>query len=314
MKEVGDKLTFGLRMLLTGQGVQGDGVLEGNEEQLVFYPDSITINQIRHAVRSQGRMSEQRVPYSVRDEARMGLSDWHADRLDTAFMNQLAGNTNQTNTLYTGNNSTTAPTTNNALFATSSAESSLSDTSICNFTLSLLDKAVVYAKTAVPRIRPLKVKGEEKYVAFIHPFQTYQLRTNTNTGQWLDIQKAAMQGGQISKNPIFTGAIGEYNSVVLHESTRVPWGIVSDTGQDPNSATMLANSNVARAVFAGAQAGVCCTGRKTKQSLDATWSEELFDYGNQLGVAGGLIYGIVKAVFNSTDFSTITMSTYSKKP
>ena len=95
LKEVGDKLTFGLRMLLTGQGVQGDGTLEGYEEQLVFYPDSININQIRHAVRSQGRMSEQRVPYSVRDEARMGLSDWHADRMDTAFMNQLAGNTNQ---------------------------------------------------------------------------------------------------------------------------------------------------------------------------------------------------------------------------
>jgi len=32
------------------------------------------------------------------------------------------------------------------------------------------------------------------------------MRTNTSTGQWLDIQKSAMQGGEINDNPIFDGA------------------------------------------------------------------------------------------------------------
>ncbi len=81
LKNDGDKLTYGLRMLMSGDGQQGDNTLEGNEEALVFYSDSILINQLRHATRSSGKMSEQRVPYNMREEARQGLSDWFADRL-----------------------------------------------------------------------------------------------------------------------------------------------------------------------------------------------------------------------------------------
>jgi hypothetical protein len=68
------------------------------------------------------------------------------------------------------------------------------------------------------------------------------LRTQTNTGDWLDIQKAAMSGGDIETNPIFSGALGVYNGVVMHEWTRLPNGIGA------NSATTR------RAVFCGAQA------------------------------------------------------------
>jgi N4-gp56 family major capsid protein len=314
LKQVGDKLTYGLRMLLSGDGVQGDATLEGNEEDLTFYSDSIFIDQLRHAVRSSGKMSEQRVPYSIREEARMGLSDWLAEQLDSAFMNQLAGNTNITDTKKTGNQSAVAPDSNHWILATGVAgtdlESSLSASSI--FSLTLLDRAVSKAKTLDPRIRPLRINGEEKFVCFIHPFQHYQLRTNTNTAQYMDIQKAAVQGGQISKNPIYTGAIAEYNGVILHESTRVPWGATGATGANEN--TVLGQSAVARAVFCGAQAATVCTGRNTGAGLDATWKEELFDYDNQLGVAGGLIYGMKKNVFNSADFSTIVISSYSDNP
>ena len=68
-KSAGDQVTYGLRMQLSGLGVLGDGTLEGNEEALTTYSDALIINQLRHAVRSQGRMSQQRVPFSVRDEA-----------------------------------------------------------------------------------------------------------------------------------------------------------------------------------------------------------------------------------------------------
>ena len=309
LKQVGDRLTFGLRMLLTGDGVQGDATLEGNEEALQLYSDSILINQIRHAVRSGGKMSEQRVPYSIREEARQGLSDWHADRLDSAFMNQLAGNTNIADTKVTGNNATIAPTTNHWIHSTGTTEGSMSASSV--FSLTLVDRAVVTAKMLSPGIRPVKVGGEEKRVMFIHPYQHYQLRANTATGQYMDIQKAAVQGGQISKNPIYTGAIAEYNGVIMHEATRVPWGTLA---QAPNSKTTLGVTSVARAIMAGAQAGICCTGKNTGEGLEASWVEELFDYKNQLGVAGGLMYGLKKSVFNSTDFCTIVVSSFSPAP
>ena len=56
-KSAGDQITYGLRMQLNGNGVLGDGTLEGQEEALVTYSDALVINQLRNAVRSAGRMS-----------------------------------------------------------------------------------------------------------------------------------------------------------------------------------------------------------------------------------------------------------------
>jgi len=102
-KSAGDRLTTTLRMQLTGDGVLGDGTLEGNEERLTTYTDNLLIDQLRHAVRSAGKMTEQRIPWSIREEAKDGLVDWWAGRMDTAFFNQLCGYTVQTDLRYTGN-------------------------------------------------------------------------------------------------------------------------------------------------------------------------------------------------------------------
>jgi N4-gp56 family major capsid protein len=116
-KSPGDRITVGLRMQLSGDGVSGDGTLEGNEEALTTYTDNVLIDQLRHAVRSGGKMSEQRVPFSVREEARMGLQDWFAGRMDVAFFNQCAGVTTQADLRYTGSNATVAPSSNNVIYA-----------------------------------------------------------------------------------------------------------------------------------------------------------------------------------------------------
>jgi N4-gp56 family major capsid protein len=118
-KGPGDRITIGLRMQLTGAGVQGDGTLEGNEEALITFTDNVFIDQLRHAVRSAGKMSEQRVTFDVREECRMGLQDWWADRLDTSFFNQIGGNTAQSDTRYTGNQAALAPDTAHKKFVNS---------------------------------------------------------------------------------------------------------------------------------------------------------------------------------------------------
>ena len=91
-KTSGDKLTYGLRMQLGGDGVIGDSTLEGNEEALTTYTDSIYIDQLRHAVKVVDNMSQQRVNFDIRAEAQSGLVDWWADRLDGNYINQLSGN------------------------------------------------------------------------------------------------------------------------------------------------------------------------------------------------------------------------------
>ena len=296
-KQAGDRIRYGIRYQLAGDGVVGDDTLEGNEEALVTFSDDIYINQTRHAVRSEGKMSEQRVPFSVRAESRDGLADWFSNVLDTAFFNQLAGNTAETRESFYGHNTPTAPDADHVIYPSAASEAALSASTADYFSLTLLDQAVEKAQTAAVPLRPLNLgQGDLKYVCFLHPYQVTQLRTSTDTGQWLDIQKAAMSGGNVSKNPIFTGALGVYNGVVLHSNTRVPVGVN--------------NSSSRRAIFAGAQAACMAFGSGSGGKMPFNWKEELFDYQNQLGVAAGSIWGMNKTQFNGSDVGTIVISTY----
>src|SRR5690348_3398158 len=97
-KSAGDTVNVGLRTQLAGAGIQGDGTLEGQAEALTTYADKLLIDQLRHAVNVGGRMTQQRVPFELREEARMGLQDWWAARFDLSFFNQLCGYTVQSDT------------------------------------------------------------------------------------------------------------------------------------------------------------------------------------------------------------------------
>jgi len=321
-QSAGDRITVGLRMQMTGAGIQGDGTLEGNEEALVTYSDNVLINQLRHATRSQGKMAQQRVPFSIRNEGMAGLRDWTADRWDAWFFNQVCGFTAQSDTRFTGNNSTIAPDSAHLIVAggttVAATETSLSATTTAYLSLTDIDRAVTIAKSfgrygdytgSVP-MRPVMVGGEEKYVMFLHPYQTRLLRTNTSTGQWLDIQKAAMTGGQVSNNPIYTGALGEYNGVVLHESARVTPTVTYAGG----TYSLGAQATYYRAVMCGAQAASIAFGQDQATGLSGSWTEELFDYGNQLGIAAGFVAGLKKMQFNSLDFSTLVVASYAPAP
>lgn len=306
-KGPGDRIDIGLRMQLTGDGVTGDETLEGQEEALTTYDFSIFIDQLRHAVRSKGRMSEQRVPFNVREEARNGLTDWWAGRMDEAFFNQLCGYTTETKLARTGLQAPVAPDSDHIMFAGSEAsEASLSATTTHALKLSDIDKMVAKAKTLSPLIRPLRIGGTDHYCLFLHPFQVYQLRQDATTaGNWIDIQKAAMQGGDVANNPIFSGALGIYNNVILHEAQRIT----------PIVGTPASGSRTdfRRAVLAGAQAIALAYGQNGGPNK-MEWVEELFDYGNQLGVSAALIHGIAKTRFNSKDFSSIVLSSYAPDP
>ena len=302
-KSPGDKVTFGLRVQLFGDGVTENQTLEGNEESLTTYADSIFINELAHAVRvkSENTIDAQRVPFDLRAEARDGLADWFANRFDTVMFNHLGGVHTETRAVYTGNNTPTAPSAGRKVFVTGTTDEAQVAGQV--FNLNLIDKAVEAAKTATPLIRPIRVNGDDMYVMFLHPYQVYDMRTQTNPGTWLDIQKAALAGGKGDASPIFTGALGVYNNVVLHESTRVPNGINSTTG-----ATL---PNVRRAIFAGAQAGALAWSQRFGGGdSNYKWVEDLFDYERELGVSAQTIWGIKKTVFNSVDFGVITVSTY----
>lgn len=323
-KDAGSEVKMFMRSQLQGEGKIDNETLSGNEEALAYRYDKLVINQLRHGVSIKGRVDLQRVSPKMRDEALSGLRDWWADRLDTCYFNQLAGNTFAETTYglkYTGLNSVSAPT--RQLFANSKTSESGGGSPLAagdKFTLDLITKARIAMKTGRYPVRPLKVGGMETYILFLHPYQVFDLKSNTATGQWQDIQKAAMNGGLVTKNPIFTGALGMYDGVLLHEADRIPWGLEVAAGAqtvDGRFGSTLGVANIARAVMCGAQAAWFATGRENGSSNRYRWTEESRDHDNELAVASALVFGIKKARFRNPDDSdardngVLTISSYS---
>lgn len=309
-KDKGDRVRVPLTMQATGAGTTEGETQEGNEEGLVTYYDDLLVNELgnAHKVPNTGKnISEQRVPFEPRELCRSSLRDWWSERLDTSLFNQLCGNTYVTSTKYTGLNATIAPTSTRHLWSEAAADSDDDlDSSGDEFTLAMIDKAVAKAKTLTPRIKPARIKGysQRMFVCFLHPNQTYQLRQGA-LGQSLtyaEINKNLIQAGQTTDNPIFSGAraIGIYNNTLLLENPHVTTGAVTTTQY----------ANVRRAVFCGASAAVIGFG-KGYGPESMSWDEELFDYKRWFGVRASSIFGIKKTVFNSSDYATIVLSSYS---
>ncbi|MGI9451988.1 MAG: N4-gp56 family major capsid protein [Geminicoccaceae bacterium] len=304
-KNAGDRITIGLRVKLTGAGVLGGNTLEGNEEAFVTNDDSIIINKLRHAARVKGQrtIEQQRVPFDLRYEALDDLSQWWGNQQDLWAANQLTGNTAQTDVRFTGLQATVAPDANHILRPTGAAtDQATAGAGAFEFNLTAIDVAVERAKTLEPLIRPIRIMGQMFYVCFIHPEQVTDLRTTAqDTGTWYDIQARALSGGEISRNPIFSGALGVYNQTILHEWERLPNGV--DVTGAP-----VAVANTRRALFCGAQSAWAAFGQGFGPGR-FNWVEKLFDYDEELGVSAGCIGGLKKSRFNGADFGTIAITT-----
>lgn len=295
-KSAGDQIKYDLLMQMSNSGVTGDNRMKGNEEALVYYQDTVNIDQLRnaHAFR---RMSQQRTLHDMRMDAKANLADWWSGTIDSYMFRALCGDTSLTH-----GQTATAPTSNHIIYsgdATSTGTIGSND----QITLADLDYCKEKAKTLSPMIRPTMVDGQEYFVVVVHPYSVTDLRLDTAQSAyttWPDIQMYANKRGL--NNPIFTGALGVYNGMILFESTRL----------------YSPASNVMRNLFLGAQAGVFATGnaydaiersRIGKQN-EMSWYEEVDDYGNEKGISVGCIFGINKSVFNSADYGLVTIESY----
>lgn len=282
-KDKGDQITFGIAMDLTGTGVIGDNELEGNEEALVTYHDNVTIDQIRNAVRIQGRLEEQKASYSIRETAKERLKFWLQETIDQKLFNHMCGVTTETFPA-----TALAPDSSHVVYggnATSDATIDSADT----INMTTLNKAKLKAEMLSPRLKPVKVGGSSYWVVVISPYQAYDLRQDT---EWQNAHYYANDRGLT--NPIFTGSMGVANGMVIHVHPKIY-----------TTATWGAGSNVegARGILLGAQAALFGV------AGEPTWVEKDFDYANQTGVATGMIFGVKKARFNSLDFGVVAMDT-----
>jgi len=265
----GDTITFTLARQLTGAGIQGDATLEGSEEAVSFFSDNVTLDQFRNAVRLRGRMSERRTAFSQRMTAKQLLKDWLAAFIDNRIFTALS--TSPTRAVYGGDAVSTATIESGDIL-----------------TLTLITRAKTVARKATPQIFPVQIDGGEYFLLVVSPDSLHDLKTLDPN--WAQAQREAQVRG--NQNPLFTGAEGIYDGVVIRSCTRVAvttnWGSAS-------------NLNGSENLLCGRQAGAYAWGQKPE------WVEQAFDYANKTGFAIGAILEVTKAVFNAQDNGLIAV-------
>ena len=259
-------------------------------------------------------MTRKRTVHNLRKTGRDRLSDYWAKFFDEMLFIYLSGarGINEDfieDTSWTGHagNAIQAPDSQHVLYSGTVASKATMTTADV-FKREIVERAEVKARMmraldpTAANMLPVQIGGEGHYVTVMSPFQEHDLRTSSDTGGWLEIQKAAA-AAEGKSNPIFKGGLGMINNVVLHSHASAIR--FSDYGAG-------SNVDAARALFMGRQAGVIAYG--TKGGLRFDWQEETKDYGNEPTVAAGTIVGVKKTRFNSKDFGILALDTAAADP
>lgn len=266
----GDSVVFGLMMNLNGNGVEGNRQkLSGQEDTLNIYDFTVQTQLVRNAV-SRYEADDQKTQYDMLKEIKGALKQWLSDWLDNKLINRLSYN----------------PSNGEVLYA-SAAGTQSSITANDKLTTTIISRAKRKAMMHAPKVQPIKVDGMDKYIMLVHPWAARDLKDDP---KWLAAQQNANVRG--SKNPIFTGSLGEYDGVILYEYERV---LSSNIG--------ASSANVCQNLLLGKQAACFAVARPAKHI------EQTDDYGNIAG-NGIAFYGAVeKTKFNSLDYGIINVMT-----
>ena len=317
----GDEVSVDLLMPMNMEPIIGDETLEGKEAPLKYFTDRLRIDQVRGGADLGSRMTKKRTLRNLRQDAKRAATGWWRQLMDEIYFIYLSGARGtgggflwSANNPFFTINPLTAPDAMHQMYggaATSKASLTAADT----FKLRLIDKAVAKAETMGGdgsdelSMIPISIEGGDHYVALMHTFQADAMRQDAGTGGWLDIQKAAA-AAEGAKSPIFTGAMGMYNDVILHKHRNVIR--FSDYGAG-------ANLPAARALFLGSQAALVAYG-DNETGTRYRWTEVSKDHDNSLAIGTHAIMGVKKATYKSKDnatvrdFGVIAMDTYCLDP
>lgn len=280
----GYKIAFGLQPRLTSTGLTASGTtksneLEGNEENMTFYGDSVSIDHWRHAVKNAGKFNTQKQAFDAKVAMKDALKIWVAEKMDGLFFSTM--NTSPTHVLTVGGDTTNGVSASN--FAATN-----------ELLLTHIRKLPYLAKTQ--RIKPLRIGGRNYFVLLMHDQVAYQLQQkySTTVQTWYDTMVRAKERGE--NNPVFSGALGVVGgggaSIILHNH---------------DNANLRADTTSTAACYSlllGQQAGLYAVAQ------EPTWTEKLFDYDDKLGVATDFMSGVKKAQFNSDDFGVYSVRSY----
>ena len=286
---------------LEGDGVAGDRTLEGNEEALTSADKVITIDQLRHANKHEGRMADQKSIVTFRENSRDKLAYWLADRLDQMAFQTLGGfaySLKPDGTSRVGSDlinlefaaDVAAPTsqrygqwdaTTGLNIGTGSSSIAAGDV----VTWETLVRMREHAKNQY--MRGLRVQNgmDELYHVFMTPTCLANLKMDDD--YMLNLRHSTAAG---TNSKLFEGGSVAVDGFMIHEFRHVPHSAAWGSGA-------VAGSQI---LMCGAQAlGFADIG-------SPYWVEKYFDYDNQPGISVGKMMGFLKPQF-ATQYASNTV-------
>ena len=213
--EAGDTIQFDLSMQLRNEPTAGDNRLEGKEEQLKFYSDTILIDQIRHGVSAGGKMTRKRTLHNLRKIAEARLSDYWSAWCDELMFMYLSGARGingdfKQSLAFVGHagNVLQAPDADHLLYGgDATAKNNLDATD--KMSKAVIERAVTKSRMLraenqnLTNLQPVTVDGQPHFICVMSPYQEHDLK-NSDTTAWMEINKALITA-EGKNSPMFKG-------------------------------------------------------------------------------------------------------------
>ena len=290
-----------------GGGVVGDNTMEGRERDLESSWLRANFDQIRNAMVTKGRVSEQKSVINTRKQFRKKMARWLAETLEeqavlTASGISYAFNTDGspratpagqdawTDLAYAADVS--APTANrfarwdaaDGLVAGGNAALTTADVA----TYDIIPELEALARRS--RLTPLRANGEEFFVWLIH--------TNVMARLWRDANfRSIVVNGEVrgGNNPIFKGAKVTMNNIIIKPYVRSYNTLGAASGSKWGGGTVNGN----RTLLMGTQG----LGMVDLGSLG--WEEDQRDFKNRWALAVDKMVGFIKPKFKDSRTGTV---------
>lgn len=275
-KGKGESVTYSLVMDLDEKNyVTSNTTLDGKEQSLTVYNDTITLEEYAFAVLDAGPLDRQRPAWNMDKVSREKVERAGAKMIDYHIFTALQNS--PTKIFYGGTSTATSDITTSSKIAPA-----------------LISKVNTWCSTggneSQPIIRPIMVDGREYRVMLVHDDVAYDLNQNAVFNQAR--REAEVRG---KENPIFTGAYMIYDGVVVHKHSKVD--IVTNWGSGSNLPG-------AKCIMFGAQAAVLIWGERPKIVVGKK------DWERQHGYSFQVTMKVKKPVFNSLDYGSVGVDVY----
>lgn len=274
-KKKGDSITFTIRYRGNRAFLPAGTPVEGNEGRLDTATEAVLVDAKRFGIRDNGAIDRQRPIYDMDSETKRAIIEDGAEAVDNEYFTALKS-TNSFNFYLTSGVFTTTATLATATAAVTATDL-LSPELITKIkTVALTDRS----NGRIP-LRPIKIDGKMYLVLLCHPYALADLKLDSTYAQ---AQREAEIRGE--KNPIFTGAVGVWDGVIIHEHENIYKAV--------NAGAVYYAQNY----ILGAQALCSAFAMEPKIIMKD------FDYDNEHGYAFNSIWGVQKPQFTKPGGST----------